>query len=107
MGAYNTLLVNAKCSNCKNETQIRIQFRYGSTWNYEYNLYDQIRWGGNDIGRKDAKKVVIDCTAEPCDKCGEIVEYIIKVEDNVIKSFEDNKGQYDFSASEDYYIILL
>ena len=106
MSAYNTLTVNSKCCNCKKETEIKIQFKFGDTWDYEYRLGDAITWGGNDVGKKDAKKVVVDGTAEECIHCGSSVDYLIFVENDVIKSFEKNSGQFDFNHSEGYYLIL-
>ncbi|BBH22961.1 hypothetical protein Back11_43060 [Paenibacillus baekrokdamisoli] len=44
-------------------------------WDYEYFINDEIKWGGNDTGKKGLKKVV-DGVAEPCEKCNEIVDYL-------------------------------
>jgi hypothetical protein len=106
MSAYNTITVNSKCCNCNEEAQVRIQFRFGDTWDYEYQIGDILRWGGNDIGKKDVVKVVLDGVAEPCKKCDAVVDYLIFVENNVIKSFERNYGQYNFVFSDDYYLII-
>ena len=106
MGAYNTLIVNSKCSNCNQETDIRIQFKYGDLWLYEYQINQELKWGGNDYGKKDAKKVIVDCVGEECKKCGVSVDYLIFVEDNIIRTFEKNRGQYDFLSSNQYYLVI-
>jgi hypothetical protein len=106
MSAYNTLVVNTKCCNCNEETRTRIQFRYGDTWDYEYQIGEDIRWGGNDIGNRNARRVVLDGASEPCKICDKVMDYLIFIENNVIKSVEKNYGQYNFTSSEDYYFII-
>lgn len=106
MSAYNTLIVNSTCNNCNEETQLRIQFRFGDTWDYEYRINDEIKWGGNDVGRKEVRKVVLDGVSEPCKRCIMAVNYLIFIEKNTIKSFEVNVGQFDFDLSDDYYLII-
>jgi len=106
MGAFNTLIINSKCNQCKIETEIRIQFKYGDTWDYKYHIGDKIVWGGNSIGKEDAKKVVLDGTSEDCIQCGVSIDYLIFIENNTITSFEVNDGQFDFRPSDGYYLIL-
>ena len=106
MGAYNTLVMRSKCSNCDQETDISIQFKFGSTWNYKYLLNDEIIWGANDKGIKGMKRVVLDGVSEDCNKCNETADYLIYIENDIIKSVELNTGQYDFNNSEGYFLIL-
>ena len=106
MDVYNTLIVNSKCFNCKQETQIKIQFRYGDTWDYEYKIGERMRWDGNNVGKEDVRKVVLDGVAEPCKKCNIAVDYLIFIINNEIKSFEKNNGQYNFYSTDDYYLII-
>jgi hypothetical protein len=106
LSAYNTLIVQSQCRSCHQETQIKIQFKFGDTWDYKYFIKDEIGWGGNDFGKKGLKKVVLDGVSEPCEKCKAIVEYLIYVEKDVIQSVEENKGQYNFNDSEGYFLVL-
>lgn len=106
MSAYNTLFLKSLCRNCHEEVQIKIQFKFGDTWDYKYCIHDKIRWGGNDIGKPNLKKVVLDGVAEPCENCKETVDYLIFIERDIIESIEENKGQYDFNLSEGYYLVL-
>ncbi|SDO04637.1 hypothetical protein SAMN04487897_107182 [Paenibacillus sp. yr247] len=82
MSAYNILVVQSKCCSCHQDSKIKIQFKFGDTWDYKYFISDEIRWGGNDTGKKGLKKVVVDGVAEPCEKCNEIVYYLIYIEND-------------------------
>lgn len=106
MGAYNTLVVKSVCSSCKNSTTLKIQFKYGDTWNYHYHLNEPIKWKGNDVGVAGAKRVVLDGVAGPCELCNEINDYLVFVDNDVIVSCAANLGQFDFSTSEGYYLVL-
>ena len=105
MGAYNTLVVKSKCANCGEDTILKIQFKYGELWNYSYSLNDEIKFKEDELKGVD-KLVVLDGFAEECEYCGQYVNYLIFVEDGIIKSFKKNDGEYDFSDSDGYYLIL-
>jgi hypothetical protein len=106
MGAYNTLKIKTKCNGCSKEKDLLIQFKYGDTWDYQYNLGEKLRWGGNDIGIEGAKKVALDGVSEPCKDCMAVSDYIIFLEKDVISSFEINQNQFHFEDEEGYYTIL-
>lgn len=103
MGAYNELKIG-RCENCQSDVEIRIQFKYGDVWQYEYKMKDVLKWGGNDTGISDARKVILDGIAARCEICGKEVDYVIHLEFNKIKSIERNLGQYHF-CSEPYIIV--
>ena len=69
MGAFNTLQAIVICPVCEQMGGFAIQFKYGDTWQYEYHLGDEIRWGGNDIGAKWPSRVRIEGIAEVCPNC--------------------------------------
>ncbi|EGO63756.1 hypothetical protein [Acetonema longum] len=106
MGAYNTLKVCRQCDKCQRDIQLIIQFKYGDTWQYEYEIGDNLKWGGHDIGIKGAKKVILDGVAKECPFCKAELDYIIHLENDKIISIELNKGQYDFRNSNGYYLII-
>ncbi|OKP95300.1 hypothetical protein [Paenibacillus sp. P46E] len=85
---------------------MKIQFKFGDTWDYPYFINDEIKWGGNNIGIKGLSKVVLDGIAEPCTNCKAVVDYLIFIKKDVIQYIEKNIGQYDFTDSEGYYLIL-
>ncbi len=70
MSAFNRVSTSQVCPNCSNSVVFRVQFKYGDAWQYEYEVGNQIRWGGNDIGAPGAKSVVVDGIAEVCPLCG-------------------------------------
>lgn len=70
MGAFNTVGCHLACPNCGATATLRIQFKYGDSWQYEYEVGDRIRWDGNDNGAPGAKRVVVDGVTESCPRCG-------------------------------------
>ncbi len=50
MGAFNIVRTTAICPACRHHVCIPVQFKYGNTWQYDYHVSDQAKWGGNDIG---------------------------------------------------------
>ena len=60
MSAFNTVTVEQVCPRCQNRIQVRVQFKYGDTWQNEYRLGDRLRWGGNDIGNELVSKDAVE-----------------------------------------------
>ena len=106
MGRYNTLFVESICTSCYSKTTLKIQFIYGEIWDHIYRLGDELLWGQNNVGEQGEKHVVIDGEAEACDSCGETVDYLIFVEDNVIKSIRQNDGEYRFFGTDGFIILI-
>jgi hypothetical protein len=71
MGVFNILqLQMAACPICLHQQDWKVQFKYGDCWMFTYNLYDNLKWGGNDVGEKDASVVLIDGIVDaPCVNC--------------------------------------
>ena len=44
MGAFNRLRAEARCPNCGQTMKQVIQFKFGDTWQYDYDLGDTLRW---------------------------------------------------------------
>ena len=89
MSAFNVLIAEVSCLNCGKQHTGRIQFKYGKAAFLQYHLGDTIKWGGNDIGNKEYKKVMVYGIAETdiCPHCnGNIIieDFDIFVENNVI-----------------------
>lgn len=106
MGAFNVLQVRTHCASCGEEVDLRLQFKYGDTWQLEYEVGDEVRWGGNDIGTPDARRVVLDAPAEACPNCGARGDFEIFIESGKLVGFQPASHQYDFAAHQESFIVL-
>jgi hypothetical protein len=109
MSAFNTVRVSAECPQCRSSVEVRVQFKYGDTWQHEYNVGDVLQWGGNDIGSPGSRQVVVDGEAEtPCANCGfdDMWEFYVFVECDKITKVLPADGSYDFGAAGRTYIVL-
>lgn len=106
MGAFNVLQVRASCPSCEEEVDLRLQFKYGDTWQLEYEVGDELRWGGNDIGTPSAARVVLDAPAEPCPNCGFQGDFEIFVENGRISKVQLASHAYNFAAHHESFIVL-
>lgn len=88
MSAYNILNSEVKCSNCHKVYSGRIQFKFGDTWQIEYNINDKIKWGGNEIGTPGISEVKVYGILETdvCPLCG----------------MENNENEYDVIIKKDF-----
>ena len=106
MSLYNTLAVESICTKCYSRTTLKIQFRYGEIWDHIYSLEDEIKWGSNNVGEQGKKQVVLDGEAEACDSCDETVDYLIFLENDVIRAVKENTGEYSFLNMDDTFIVI-
>jgi len=103
MGAFNVLITESVCTNCGVKSPARIQFKYGSTWQFKYRIGDTISWGGNDYGNPNLKKVkaygIVESTT--CPSCSEDKipeEYDIFIENNIITGIAPMENINDYLA---------
>lgn len=108
MSAFNVIKAMLACPKCGQNSYCRVQFKYGNTWQHEYNVEDVLCWGGNEVGDSDISKVVIDGVVETgCLSCGYgDWDIYIFVENGVLKNVETADGRFDFISSKDTYIAL-
>jgi endogenous inhibitor of DNA gyrase (YacG/DUF329 family) len=109
MSAFNLVRASARCPQCKRLVEVRAQFKYGNTWQYEYHVGEKLRWGGNDVGEAGHKRVVVDAIAEgPCPNCGYDEEWNLYVDVvyDQIAQVETTSGEYDFSRAGRPYIVI-
>ncbi|UFP94208.1 hypothetical protein [Gloeobacter morelensis] len=107
MGAFNVVKVERTCPSCNETVELRVQFKYGDTWQYEYRIGDRLRWGGNDTGKPGAKRVVVYGIDEHCPYCGlEEGDYEVWLENDVIVSVQPSTGAYDFVNTQEVYIVV-
>lgn len=108
MGAFNTLHIRTPCPSCQVEVDVHLQFKYGDTWQHEYELGDVLKWGGNNIGNPGMKRVAIDAVAEKCPKCGyaDIGDFEILTENDRLMTVRPVTGKYDFSKYGESYCVI-
>jgi hypothetical protein len=111
MGSFNILYCIVNCPHCGHEQEARIQFKYGNTWQFKFQMGDDIKWGGNDIGNHHIQSVmaygIIESTL--CIYCNEHnipEEYDITIANNKIIGIRlmENIGNY-IHANCEYYEI--
>jgi len=106
LGAFNTLHLEAPCPNCRRVVALAVQFKYGDCWQHEYKLGDTLRWGGNDVGRPGASRVVVSGASESCPLCGSDGEFYVFVFEGRLASVEPASGLYDFVRSHETFLVL-
>lgn len=108
MGAYNTVRVDQVCPSCNNLVDVHIQFKYGDTWQYTYQIGDSLKWGGNSIGKPGAKQVVADGVAEgQCPICKYAwPDYEIWIENDKIVDVRTASRKFDFVRLHESYVVL-
>lgn len=107
MGAFNTVFLEWNCPSCHSVVELRVQFKYGDTWQHEYRVGERVEWGGNDVGRPGRRRVVVDGVGEACPRCGHAdCDFYVLIEQDVISSVVPASGTYDFVASQGEPIVL-
>lgn len=110
MSAYNMLKTKVRCSNCANIYNGLIQFKFGDTWQFEYNIGDKIKWGGNDIGKPGITEVKVygildsdECPA--CKKENTSTEYDIIIKSDIIVKVNPISDAKEYFIKEESYKI--
>ena len=106
MGAFNTVTVPWRNPDTDRESLLTVQFKYGDTWQHHYQLGDDLRWGGNDIGARGAKRVVVDGAREGEPIPGVPDDFEVYIVANRIASVVPASGRYDFTRGNESYIVL-
>jgi len=108
MGAFNVVTATVVCRHCDTEVPVRVQFKYGNTWQYEYQVGDILKWGGNAIGKPGKRRVIVDGIAESCPKCSydEEWNFYVLIEHDVIIAVEPATGRYDLPNAGEPYVVL-
>ena len=107
MGAYNTVKVRWRDPRTGQTHQLIVQFKYGDAWQHEYQVGDELKWGGNDKGQHNVHRVVVDGALENIDVVPEApTDFEVHIIDNRIAEVRPASGRYDFVRSHHAYIIL-
>jgi hypothetical protein len=89
MSAFNTVRAECRCTACGKIGIFDVQFKYGHTWQIRYAVGDVLKWGGNDVGVEDAKKVRVEAIGGPCSNCGaDGLEFDVFLASNQIEKVE-------------------
>jgi hypothetical protein len=109
MGAYNTVRGQAICPNCGNLVEVVAQFKFGNVWQFEYELGDSLKWGGNAVGSPGLGHVVVDAIAETnCMSCGFSDEwnlYLYVKQDHLVE-LRTATGEHDLAREPDGFVVL-
>ena len=86
-------------------TPLRIQFKFGDCWLFEYVMGDTLRWGGNDHGRPGIRHAAV--YGSEAAQHGRR-KYVIHVHSDVIAACEpmDDEWRSAFSSIEEEYIVV-
>jgi hypothetical protein len=107
VGAYNTVTFDWKDTATNEVRSLRAQFKYGDTWQDEYRVGDVLRWGGNDIGDRFARRVVVDAVVDaPASSESVPTEFEIHIVNGTIDKVVPASGKFDFVAAQNNFIVL-
>jgi hypothetical protein len=109
MSAFNTVSADLVCPSCGASAAVTVQFKYGNTWQFHYSVGDILKWGGNDVGERGRRHVVVDGVVEgACPNCRVSVEWdaYVHVKDDRIVRVAAADGEFDFVKAEANYIVI-
>lgn len=91
MSTYNTLTAGIRCPHCGNDTDVRIDFRFGLRDQLEYRLGDRLAWEGKGVRTPAGRPPDGDFEGEgytECSVCGNSFWTRIHVRADVIETVE-------------------
>ncbi len=109
MSAFNIVRGQTVCPSCSSMVEVVAQFKFGSVWQHEYRIGDQLQWGRNDRGKRGIHHVVVDAVTESdCPQCGISKEWdlYLHIERDLLVRLELANGKYDFVQARENFIIL-
>lgn len=107
MGAFNTVNLAWLRSQASEVIDVKVQFKYGDTWQHDYSVGDILKWGGNDIGERDAKRVVVDgCLDSPAAFPSVPENFEVHIVNGKIDRVIPATGRFDFASVGESFIIL-
>ena len=89
MRAFNMVMVAWKDQMSGFTIDLRIQFKFCDTWQNYYRVGDQIEWGGNNIGPKNAEYVLVDGCVDGQASIGVGEDFEVHIHANVIEKVAD------------------
>ncbi|MCW3467936.1 hypothetical protein [Chitinophaga nivalis] len=111
MGSFNTLIAEILCPDCGKKHDANIQFKFGDTWQFRYQIGETIKWGGNDIGSANLMEVkvygIIESMICPhCNKENIAEEYDILVKEDILVKVSPIESIQDYLNGNGEYIPL-
>lgn len=107
MSAFNTVLVPWKDPTSGQRRELKVQFKYGDTWQHVYRIGDVLKWGGNDVGIRAVKRVVVDGVLDDLAPSSTTPEdFEVHIVENKIADVRPATGEYNFVGLESPYIVL-
>ena len=107
MGAFNTVIVMWTNPSTDMDYELRVQFKYGDVWQHVYQIGDNLKWGSNDVGHREASRVVVDGVLEGVPSIpGMPEDFEVHIVNNKIDKVIQATGMFDFDNVNDTYIIL-
>ncbi|GGQ93269.1 hypothetical protein [Deinococcus ruber] len=105
MGTFDILVIPQRCEQCRNIVENRYQFKYGTPWQKEFSLGDDVNWEGNPIrwnGRPIPGLIVADAEIEPYPDCKfEYESSVIYIDNGKFIGAGRNSGRFQF-GQDDY-----
>jgi len=111
LGAFNILKVSLQCESCRHTYPANIQFKFGHTWQIEYEVGDRVKWGGNDIGFANTPYVKVYGIAESsvCPSCQKANndEFDMIVKNDLIVGLEtlEDINRYLSTRDGNYFVV--
>lgn len=97
MSAFNIVSIQEKCIKCGAEFLQRVQFKFGTVFQREYEIGAMLDWAPRAIGSPYGRFVVDGVGELSCPLCGQIgSDYYIFVSDGRVETVVLATGQYSF-----------
>jgi hypothetical protein len=106
MGAFNTVIVDWQDAATHERRTLHVQFKYGDVWQHQYKVGDVLKWGGNDIGERGARRVVVDAVLDGPEPGHIPTEFEIYIVNGAIADVRPSSGVFDFEAADETFIVL-
>lgn len=96
MGMFNMVRTLGRCSDCGEEQDFSVQFKYGNLRQHAYSVGDEILWGGHpQVGSDPAEHVMVSGISD-CRRCYREQEWDIEVRNGRIVAALPSNGQTDY-----------
>lgn len=107
MARYNIVFVPWRDESTGEPFDIKVRFRYGDVWQYEYEMGDALLWGDNDIGAADIKYVVVDGELEGKPPYANFPEqFEVHIVNGRIFQVVPSTGKFDFDQAAEEFIVV-
>ena len=106
MGLFNTVAATLTCPKCGVSSEVRVQFKYGQTWQYDYKLGERLRWGKPQRGEAGCAEVVVN-GVDICPACKDEWDLYVFVSHDVLDSVRFADGTHDFFGTGETFIVLM